>query len=60
MRLDEKTSISISLVITIISGIMWLSFVSFQTNANTTEVTEMKKYQREVLDRLIRIESRLK
>lgn len=66
MNLSEKSTISISLVITLIGGILWLSWIAFATHANGAAILELQNknkddsnFQKEVLQRLTRIEERI-
>lgn len=67
MKINEQTSISISLVVTLVGGIIWLSYIAFQTTANSSQIVEIKQsakdelaYKKEVIERLSRIEEALK
>lgn len=69
--ITERTVVPISLVVTFIGGVIWLSTLYAETKQNTAEVTEIKKEFRAamnevrtlnllVIERLARIEERLK
>lgn len=70
MKITENTTLSIGLVIAVVGGIYWLSFIAFETHANGAAIIDIqqsreqkeidnRKFQREVLDRLIRIEGKI-
>lgn len=68
--LNEKTLVPISLVITIIGGVVWLTTLWFRTEAFASEISDIKSEQRsvvsevrennkEVMKKLIELEIRL-
>jgi hypothetical protein len=69
-KITENTLLPISLVITLVGGVFWLTTIYSQSNANAVEIKEMKTKQELIiqelsekqtlmLDRLARIEGRL-
>lgn len=69
-RITEGTLIPISLVITIIGGVIWLSVIFYKTDANADAIAELKGKQslledkiylhnQDVIQRLSRIEAKL-
>lgn len=69
-KITETTLLPISLVLTIIGGVFWLTMIYSQTEANAKEISKIKDDGREIiskidekqtlmLDRLSRIEGRL-
>lgn len=69
-RITEKTLIPISLVITILGGIIWLTILAENTKANTQSLTNLEtehralakdlvETQKKMIESLTRIETKL-
>jgi hypothetical protein len=65
-KISESTVIPISLLITFLGGVAWLTTMAYKTDATAQEVIAIKERQEvyidrmnEVISRLIRIESKL-
>jgi hypothetical protein len=59
MKLSEQTLIPLSLVGSIIGGVVWLSVIYYKSEATAKDVDQLKSYQLEVIQRLSRIETKL-
>lgn len=59
MKLTEQTLIPLSLVGSIIGGVIWLSVIYYKSEATAKDVDQLKQYQLEVISRLSRIETKL-
>ena len=58
-QLSEKTLIPISLVGSILGGVIWLSVIYYKSEATAKDVDQLKQYQLEVISKLSRIETKL-
>jgi hypothetical protein len=59
MKLTEQTLIPLSLVGSIIGGVVWLSVIYYKSEATAKDVDQLKQYQLEVIHKLSRIETKL-
>jgi hypothetical protein len=59
MKLSEQTLIPLSLVGSIVGGVVWLSVIYYKSEATAKDVDQLKSYQLEVIQRLSRIETKL-
>jgi hypothetical protein len=59
MKLTEQTLIPLSLVGSIVGGVVWLSVIYYKSEATAKDVDQLKSYQLEVIQRLSRIETKL-
>lgn len=70
-KVTEKTLVPISLVTTIVGGVVWLTTLWYKTEANAAEIAQIKQTSTEIVktlnenhlvivDRLGRIETELK
>ena len=58
-KLTEQTLIPVSLVGSILGGVIWLSVIYFKAEATAKDVDQLKQYQLEVIHKLSRIETKL-
>lgn len=58
-KLTEQTLIPVSLVGSIIGGVIWLSVIYYKSEATAKDVDQLKEYQLEVIHKLSRIETKL-
>lgn len=58
-KLTEQTLIPLSLVGSILGGVIWLSVIYYKSEATARDVDQLKLYQLEVIHKLSRIETKL-
>lgn len=63
MKISEQTSVTLSLVVTIIGGVIWLSVMYQKVEAHQEKLqtieSQQNGFERGAIDRLARIEEKL-
>ena len=59
-QITEKTLIPISLLSSIVGGVVWLSVIYYKSEATAKDVDQLKQYQLEVIHELSEIKTELR